>query len=274
MIDKSPCNQEREKKDMNLRKNAAERDFIIKELKEEVIGPAPAGDELDCSKSIVFETFDDTKNAFKEIGTGEEIINRGNTPLNRYGAGILYPFESTNETEVKNAVPTLEDFDKYATGQIIFSDNGQLRELENNLALLESNNLQNGFDPLAAANHKYPSSMGLSLTVRLEPDEELLIKASGGRYRKLPVIIEESEERKLIDNIEQTVKIPKKRLTWWKRESVSLEAKVSGKELLENTELFKAKLENKINTKGLDLSIEVISRPQKKKNEYQENNYK
>jgi hypothetical protein len=49
---------------------------MLQALREELVGPAPAGQELDCSRPV---RFDDAKQAFKpwrQQGTGEEILQR------------------------------------------------------------------------------------------------------------------------------------------------------------------------------------------------------
>ena len=66
------------------------RKIIIEKLREELIGPAPNGEELDCQKPIVFDEANESYKPYRQAGTRDEILQR-DAPLNRYGAGILYP---------------------------------------------------------------------------------------------------------------------------------------------------------------------------------------
>ena len=69
----------------------ADRDLILNSLKEELVGPAPAGEELDCTQPVRFDDMDQSYRCYRQKGSGEEILQR-DSPTKRYGIGVLYPF--------------------------------------------------------------------------------------------------------------------------------------------------------------------------------------
>src|SRR5215208_3440069 len=80
------------------------RERVISSLKEELIGPSPQGEELDCTKEIVFADAAESYKPWRQAGSGEEILQR-DAPLNRYGAGVLYPFgECGGDAELVSSV--------------------------------------------------------------------------------------------------------------------------------------------------------------------------
>src|SRR5437016_3397900 len=82
----------------------ANRERIISSLREELIGPSPQGEELDCTKEIVFADASESYKPWRQAGSGEEILQR-DAPLNRYGAGVLYPYgESGGDAEMVTSV--------------------------------------------------------------------------------------------------------------------------------------------------------------------------
>ncbi len=94
--------------------NSANRDRIINNLREEMIGPAPAGEDLDCTAEIVFDDAATAYRAYRQMANGDEILQRDG-PLNRYGAAVLHPLEKKKESDA----PVI---DKHATGRIVFED--------------------------------------------------------------------------------------------------------------------------------------------------------
>src|ERR1700694_4629654 len=82
----------------------ANREHILSSLKEELIGPSPQGEELDCTKEIIFLEASESYKPWRQAVSGEEILQR-DQPLNRYGAGVLYPDgERGGESEMVTSV--------------------------------------------------------------------------------------------------------------------------------------------------------------------------
>ena len=77
------------------------RDYILKSLVSEVFGPEvilePDGKGIDTSKEIQFSSEDvkNISNPHYDIINKQEILT-AETPLNKYGCGVLYP---TNHNE-------------------------------------------------------------------------------------------------------------------------------------------------------------------------------
>ncbi len=224
--------------------NTLNRDAIITKLREEIIGPAANGAKLDCTKLIAFENFDQAYQPFVQADSGEEILQR-DAPLNRYGAGILYPLQKIEKDKV---------VENDSANKFVFDDaDKNLKDKENvaeNPRKTDEPDVNIGeYLNLAAANQRLPSSMAVSFLAELYPESRIVISASGGRYRKLPVTIQKQAK------------------IWWRREKVIITAEcsnwnsssITGKSKVNDTEIQ--------NTRGLNLSIEVFVRLTEKSNE-------
>ncbi len=66
------------------------RNTLIEALKQELLGPIPQGQLIDAEGDLAFETDEEAYGPFRQISNGEEIVHR-DTPVRRYGVGILYP---------------------------------------------------------------------------------------------------------------------------------------------------------------------------------------
>jgi hypothetical protein len=227
-------------------KHLAGRTAILQALKEELLGPAPAGVELDFDSPISFENRSDSFGPFCQKGTGEEVLLR-NGPSQRYDIGVLYPFKS----EVKvgedlsqagdagiGRLVLLDEEGENAPGQ---PENGQVQTTKLNpspeMVAGEANE-----EALALANAYRPSSIAISFLTEITAGTKLVLRAKGGRYLEKSVMVEGRER------------------TWWLRQPVSLEAELAGDDLLKALRL-KANQINAQNTSGLDLRFEVLSRP-------------
>ena len=228
------------------------RDTIIKKLREELLGPAPAGDELDCTLPVIFKSVEETYNPFYQKGNGEEILHRDN-PLSRYGAGILYPLPPPPETKAKLTI------DENWTGKITFEGSEQSEHSddardenvpEESISLDSNDSLQPNQSDLAAANKYLPRSMCVSFLAEVPKGSQVIVTVSGGRYRKLPILV------------------GKKSRTWWRREPVEITAKFKGIEHTFTAGNIKPDYFNPSNTNGMDLSVELSARPTKKSNQY------
>src|SRR5688572_12864259 len=162
----------------------ANREQILSSLKEELIGPSPQGEEIDCTKEIIFVDASDSYRPWRQAVSGEEILQR-DQPLNRYGAGILYPYgERGGETELVSSVSVVapssaEDNEtqhqrESATEHAVKA----IEEIENRI---EGQDNDTDLD-LSAANKYLPSSMGLSFLAEFPAGAELEVEATGARY--------------------------------------------------------------------------------------------
>ena len=97
---------------------------------------------------------------------------------------------------------------------------------------------------ISGANTYRPSSMGVSFLAHISPDSELIVEAQGGRYH--PLVIETEKGERI----------------WWLRSPVSITAKFDGRALCTpRSTKVKAAQQSASNSDGLDLRVEVFSRP-------------
>lgn len=225
------------------------REKIIRNLREEMIGPAPLGEEIECSGDIVFTASEESRKLYRQKG-GEEILQR-EAPLTRYGAAILFPYaEVGDETEVVSsteAVPiTVDTIDLEAkVAQASVADTQKKLEdlIERTPAASEDNDLD-----LASANKFFPSSMGISFFAKFPARSKLIVRARGGRY------------------VDKNVTAEGRSLTWWLRVPVQIEAVFSASGLVTANGKVSA---DEITSDGLGdlkLSIEAFSRPREGEN--------
>jgi hypothetical protein len=230
------------------------REVIIKALKEELVGPFPQGEELDTSEPIKKFGKDDVWfGPWRQMGTGEEIINR-DTPTKRYGIGVLYPFGTASESNISEAgIDTVGLIGKVQhneqKGEL--SQEGDSEERDKNLGKVREKIDRIKGDPgqtdldLSLTNSYKPSSMGVSFLAEIKEKTSLLVNASGGRYYKMPVQIGNYEP-----------------LNWWVRAPVSISAEFNSSSLLTNEKTIVKPIKvEATNAEGLDLRIEIYSRP-------------
>ncbi len=228
----------------------ANRKQMVRALCEELVGPAPTGEELDCSQGVTFGEATESYKRWRQKGSGEEILQR-DPPTRRYGIGVLYPFATM-------AGDTASDAGLAATGQTVVEEPdaalapGQDREV---LAEAERQKMEKARENLPddagsdefdmAANNTFrPSSMGISFLASLPPGANMVVDASCGRYDRLEVQVEGKNRQ------------------WWLRRPVAIVEEFSGDGLCSpSSRKVKGTQGRAENKEGLDLRIEVFSRP-------------
>ena len=83
---------------MTVATHMENRTQLIISLREELVGPSPQGEELDCSGEIRFEDARESYGPWRQKNSGEEILMR-DRPVKRYGVGVLYPIGVAYEAE-------------------------------------------------------------------------------------------------------------------------------------------------------------------------------
>ncbi|MEJ6486267.1 helicase-related protein [Nostoc punctiforme UO1] len=231
-----------------MTEHIANRDKIIQSLREELVGPSPQGELINCSGEI---TFNFAKEGFYNPwrqDNGEEILQR-DPPRIRYGVGVLYPLG----TKLEDDNLTLSQLDKNFIQdnqpeeiEIITDEvKEDLEKIKEKVSEIAEDNADD-FD-LSAANASKPSSIGISFLAEFSEDSVLVIQTfDSGRYRPKKVKVEGNER------------------TWWLRSPVNFTAEFSAVKLCSMEEKKHIKIE-KID--GLQLNIEVFSRPDQKKRE-------
>ena len=224
------------------------RDKITEVLIRELFGPSPDGQELDTSKPVIFQKSEDAYGPFCEKGTGEEILQR-DPPLKRYGVGVLYPFGTLKE-EKTDGQDSIGLVTSESNGLAIeANDTGTENLVKNTDKVLESisgtvaDTNPSDFD-LSMANTYKPSSIGVSFLAEFPEGSKLVVEATGGRYRGLPVQIGGSER------------------IWWVRSPVTIQAEFNAQDILtgRRVRVAPAKYASS-NIDNLNLQIELYSRP-------------
>lgn len=217
------------------------RDKIITSLKEELIGPSPLGEEIDCSGDIRFSDEADWRRPFRQKGNGEEILQR-EAPLTRYGAGVLFPYDDVvSDDEGVSSTEADILIDEGTDGENIVTAAAQ-QQLDGFIQSTPTLDQDSDLD-LGSANKRFPSSMGISFFAEIAEGSELVIIATGGRYAK---------KEFLIDG---------KTRTWWLRIPVKLEARFSAEAILSaRGQVSPLKVDSE-NVGDLKLTIELFSRP-------------
>jgi len=219
------------------------RDNVIQFLREELVGSSPQGEPKDCSGEVHFQSNQEFYRPWRQAN-GEEILQR-DPPLVRYGAGVLYPLGKKHEDE--------ESQENQETGEIkpdqsedVIEDNAYQSLKKSQEEITKSTETESDDFDLSTANTYLPSSMGVSFLGEFYQNSQLLVTAGGGYYRS------------------KIVKVDGKERTWWLRKPVKFTVDFDGNKLCQQKERRFDKTE-KIN--GLDLSVEVFSRPDPDKRE-------
>lgn len=191
------------------------REDIIRALREELLGPAPAGTPL---TSFTFATKEDSYGPWISAETGEEILER--KPLVRYGVGVLFPASSVNNTEITNqtvvaglAADTGGDCGEVRTGTWQGPEEG-MRDSSDDADF-----------ELSGANDRRPTAMGVSFLLAAESEGGFKVEAKGGRYS--PVRIE------VPGKTQQTTR------TWWERTPVKAVWNVAGMHSQQSTHTYR-----------------------------------
>jgi hypothetical protein len=235
----------------------AGRHHIVEALREELLGPAPRGRELDTSKPLVFATAAEARGPVCEMQGGQEILTL-DSPISRYGVGVLYPGssavsvdEAALATDPHGAlvpdVPVVEREPDHADveGLSVLGPGTEktLTEMSEELPIPPGGN-DDDFD-LSTANSFRPSALAISFLVEMADDGILQVSASGGRYERLPVTVQGKPR------------------SWWVRRPVRVDASLECESLGKQSRLVRVPAT--VDGQGpLTLSLEVYSRPRGK----------
>jgi len=163
-----------------------DRDIVIQQLREELVGPAPAGEVI--SGPVRFETKEESYPPRRQ-SNGEEILQR-TAPTLRYGVGVLYPFE-TPLTGDTHPVPEAGPQDPETSGVPLEERkdiNPGLDAAEKVLSRGGGEADDSDFD-LVPANAYEASSMAVTFLAELPTRGMLQVEITGGRYEFQDVIV-------------------------------------------------------------------------------------
>lgn len=238
----------------------ANRGRIMSSLREELVGPAPQGKELDCSGDVIFASTPDSYGPWRQKSSGEEILQR-DPPVKRYGVGVLYPFKMPDAPVTDDTTPGADSItggggntptdepeappedDRYTVELPVPDVEEILDRAEKGGGARERDTEE--FD-LSTANAYKPSSMAVSFLLELPEKSELLVEATGGRYHSKTVLIDDKERK------------------WWLRSPVKIEARIDAAAIRAASNSMVVPSPGSINTsgtEGLDIRVEVFARP-------------
>ena len=223
----------------------ANREIIIRALREELVGPSPQGKQIDCSGEVEFAEARESYSPWRQQDSGEEILQR-DPPTKRYGVAVLFPvatdYDSVSIEEYSEEVSDGSNGSDNSYSQIAGSAN-RLNDEQGPEAWGEIEAESDDFD-LSTSNSYKPSSMAISFLADLSEESEVLVEASGGRYQK------------------KIVKVGGKERIWWLRQPVSIESRFGFKDILAPGVTKVTASSVKINNcDGLNVGIELYSRP-------------
>ena len=260
--------------EMQTANSIEDRAYILKLLREELVGPSPQGQSVDCSVPLQFDKREEAYGPFVQQDTGEEIINLSR-PMLRYGIGVLFPPKDSTGSKAPDLTPQggpdlmdeedaplpagdinldLMNVDMIAapvgagSGQADVAADILSPEAVKNLQDIEdrpyqADDLEEGELDLSSAYIKRPTTMGLSLLAYLPPGSTVTLTARGGRYEPVQVWIEGK---------------PRK---WWLRKPVELHARFSAEAVLAASGKVQPESVTKHDTGKLQLELELYSRP-------------
>lgn len=226
----------------------ANRDTILQMLKEELVGPSIVGEEINCDTDIRLDDAEAAYRPYRQSGTGEEILQR-DAPTKRYGIGVLYPMDAPIVPEELESQPPESDevvgsestgsTHEPLTAAAVHDCEAITARVEHSLPEADSDD----FD-LSSANAYKPSSMAVSLLVRLPENTDLVVTATGGRYA-----------------LKQVTLIGRER-EWWLRSPVYLCSRFRRQDFSASSAGYITAIEPiRNNVDNLDVRIEVFSRP-------------
>jgi hypothetical protein len=140
-----------------LKDHLQNRATLLHEIRSEVVGPDPAAARR---QDLDIITEEEWKLPFSDEA-GEEILR--DSPLSRYGAGVLYPLGITEESVLSVTDGGNDDSDE---------DNVDLHGHQPELTQRSGYENEDEEHPVSLANAFRPSAMGLSFLVDLEDESE------------------------------------------------------------------------------------------------------
>jgi len=220
-----------------LQKNLHNRKWLLDRLSAEIVGPDPAEDkdkliELDeKTETLSMEQFYSPKRQLN----GEEILWQ-DSPIKRYGAGVLFPAEITDEMQFSEEADTtetalfeMEDRDDIGVNEEL-EKKAEEKASKSKVLADDSENYD-----VSLANAFRPSSMGLSFLADLAKiDSFLFVEVSFATYKKKVIQITKQSDTPLGSgsSFSRTIWLRKPELS---KDGGSPVISISGQELLNAT---------------------------------------
>ena len=232
---------------MDLPDCLAARERLVQAIREEFVGPAPYGGPIELAGAVELESVKDSYGPFTEAGTGEEVL-AWDTPRTRYGAAVLFPIngeDQASDLQVADLdVETQAQVDEAMESSSELVGPEARKELEKIAEGGGGLSEDDDFD-LSLANTRRPSSMAVSFLAKLPPKGEVVLDATGGRYRVVQVAIKGRAQKR----------------RWFVRSPWRLTARANAVELQSKARRKVEAVElSSDNLAGIDLSFELFCR--------------
>lgn len=234
----------------------AGRNFMLRALSEELVGPSPRGPEIDL-EAVAKGAFPDEfkgDGPYVQKGSREEILCV-EPPGLRYGVGILYPWGAVKEYDGADGSPADPDIETAQTN-LATVESEQTREpltrdgqkavkrLIDRAASGHGTDDGEDFD-LSGSNMRRPNSMAVSFLAEPPADAQMVVRVSGGRYEPVEFMTSNGWRR-----------------SWWARRAVTLEARFEASKLLDQyTQSLRPTDLEALGLGPLDIRVEAYSRP-------------
>lgn len=179
----------------NLERNLENRKWLVERLKAEIIGPDPAGDPVDIKdESSVFFTWEDFRKP-KRQANGEEILWQ-DSPIKRYGAGILFPQGVTEQRQLEEeAESTPKEPDGSDFGADLRVDEILEKKIHEDAAKVKALADDTENYEVTLANAYRPAAMGLSFLADFSKEKKgISVEIDFATYRPVKVRVAHTRE--------------------------------------------------------------------------------
>jgi len=193
----------------NLQNNLQNRDWLLERLRAEIIGPDPSGETFELNADgIAILSWEEYWKP-KRQKNGEEILWQ-DSPIKRYGAGILFPLGLTElrqiAEEAASAPETLEDTN---LGPDVRVDEIQERETDEDASKIKILADETEDYDVTLANAYRPSAMGLSFLGDFSIETEgFSVQIECANYTKVKIQAGSSRESDKVYERELWFRIP------------------------------------------------------------------
>lgn len=214
---------------------ASGRRQMLEALRRELIGPSPAGSDLEIPQAgLHFATREDSYGPWHDSQTGEEILQR-DPPMRRYGIGVLYPYREP---------PDPGDLLAASGGQAP-QDEGLAGEAVESSRQRRTSGLSDSSDfDISMANSYKPSALGVSfLLSTTSAPSQLVATISGAAYEPVQVSIADARPE-----------------VWWVRRPNAVSVPIATSELTaDEAKVIRRDLSPLWS--GLSIGLEIYCRP-------------
>lgn len=200
---------------------------MITHLRDEVMGPCSNlkthGQELhydDSKRKWILPEYTRRQSYIVIDGEMHEVLGPDETPIQRYGVGVLY----CDEKDVEVTPDEEQSKDKFNAEEVYGNAKTAAefsKELDKKLSKIESSSPSDDDstitatdDTLTGTNLQRPTTMGISFQVELECDGKILISLNCARYERLSYATDREDAP-----------------AWWLRKPIKLEYEISGSTL-------------------------------------------